>query len=190
MKLITVTNVLLAVLLVLVVYVAFFKAVPAFGASNPAATSYNSARIAEENVTTGTTTTFAILNTDATDRIITGTEVELANALSTTTSINVNCGTSTTASQIVAPATSYIFSAKLSAANIYGTTTAAGMYLATTSPGITGTSTASTLIDTTNAFARVWKTGTYLVCQVTTGDSYNALTSGTTGFISFPYRAQ
>lgn len=162
---------------------------PSFGASNAGGSSYGSAKIAEQDVVTGTTTTFSVLNTDSTDRIISSLDIQLANDLSTTTTITAKCATSTSASSLNGN-TNYLLNTVLSTVGAYGTTTGAGMFIASSSPGITGTTTAPIISALQNPYARVWATNTYLDCQVSTGDTYNAFVPGTTGFFGFRYWAQ
>jgi len=160
-----------------------------FLAGSPAGTSFNTAKVAGQAITTATTTTYAVLNSDASDREITGFDTNLANATATSTTYSLKCATSTSASSLQSN-TNYILNTTL-ATSTFGTIINAGTFVASSSPGLTGTTTASTLVaDLTNQYVRVWKTGSYLVCQVTTGDNYNAFNTTTTGTINFPYRGQ
>lgn len=161
-----------------------------FTAGSSAGSSFNTAKVAEQVVTTATTTAFSLSNGDSSDRTITGADIMLKGGTSTTTAYTIKCATSTSASSLNSNI-NYVLNMDLTASSsIFGTTTAMGMYMASSSPGLTGTSTASTVSNATNAFVRNWATGTNLTCLVTTGDGYNAFNSGITGFFAFPYRGQ
>lgn len=153
-----------------------------------AGTSNSSLKQAQLNITLATTTTYAYLNSGSTDWEINEARIQIAGQTSTTTTFTVQCATSTSASSLSSN-TNYILSTVLSN-GVYGTTTGSGLYIASSSPGLTGTTTASVLVDRSNAYVRNWTVGTYMVCQVTTADSYNAFTTGATGFISFPYNVE
>lgn len=170
---------------------------PTLGNSNPGGTTYGTSKNAGENLVTSTDTVFSILNTDASDRVITGFEIYGLSGAATSSQYNLTCGTSTVASGLP-PASSYIVNQFLSQLG-FGTTTGATspLYIASTSPGVTGTSTASVVATGfagANAFARVWPTNTYLNCKVVDtvsgANALNRLDAATKGFIAFPYRAQ
>lgn len=164
------------------------------GTASPAATTLNSAKIAEQVVTVTSSSTFSMLNSDATDRTILSADVFLTGGNATNTTYAITCATSTDAAHGLNANTNTILAATFSPTNgaIYGTTTGSGSaYIASTSPGITGTTTVATLPLILNNFARVWKTGSYLNCIVnTTGNVQNTFDSLVTGYISFPYRTQ
>lgn len=153
-----------------------------------AGTTFSTSKIASQQVTLGTTTAFAIQNTDASDRIIQGVDIVLRAATATSTTYGIVCATSTTASSLQSNP-NYVVNTSL-ATSTFGSIIGAGTFVASSSPGIMGTSTASVLASLANPFGRVWATNTYLVCQVTTADGYNAFNSTTNGTITFPYRAQ
>lgn len=165
------------------------------GSVNSVAGSTSTTRnSAIQSITTGTTTTYSVLNTDSTDREISSAIITLfnSNAAGTTTAITINCATSTTNASIngntnlilsmLIPSTSY---------SLFGSTTSnGGLYIATSSPGYTGTSTSPVTAITlapNYPFIRNWPTNTYLNCMVTTVDSGNSFQSTMTGLISFPY---
>lgn len=163
---------------------------------SPGGSTYNSAKVAEQVVITTSSTTLSIYNSDTSDRIITGSEIALRGAESTTTTTVIGCATSSSATNGLGGNTNYIleFILAASTANQFGTTTGAGMYIASSSPGITGTSTvaANPTQNLVNPFARRWASGSYLNCVVTTttGSNTNLLDTNMAGYIAFPYRSQ
>lgn len=158
------------------------------GQGSPAGTSFNTAKVASQQVTVGTTTTFSQLNSDVSDRTILGVDIMLRGATATSTTYTVACATSTTASSLQSNPNS-ILNTTL-ATSTFGSIIGVGTQVSSSSPGVTGTTTASVLASLANPTARNWAAGTYLNCQVTTVDNYNAFNSTTNGTISFPYRAQ
>lgn len=155
---------------------------------SPSGSTFQDAKMAQQVVTVGTTTAYAVLNTDSNDRLINSVRIRLSAATATSTTYNIACATSTSASSLQSN-TNYILNTSL-ATTTFGTIVGGGTLVSSSSPGITGTTTASVLVPQGNVFARVWAAGTYLVCQVTTADSFNAFNATTQGFISFPYDPQ
>lgn len=165
--------------------------------ASPAGTTLSSAKIAEQVVSVTSSTTFSMLNSDATDRTITAADIFLTGGNSTSTIYTITCATSTSLVQGLGGNTNNVLAVTIpaiTANSLYGTTTNPGAYLASSSPGILGTSTpmGGQLIQLQNTFARTWKTGSYLNCVVGTsvGAVNGLLDSAITGYISFPYRGQ
>lgn len=161
-------------------------------------TTFSTARVASQVVSNSTSTLFAVLNTDASDRFILGADIFLTGGqTSTSSSFRIACATSSIATGFSSATPNFIYNQIIlaDATEPFGTTTSAASYaISTSSPGITGTTTplfaggAGVFV---NQFARVWKTNTYLVCQNdASGNATDLLPSLTTGTISFPYRAQ
>lgn len=158
---------------------------------SPSGSTFGTGKIAEQIITTGTTTAYSILNSDSSDRTIIGSDVLLANAMSTSTTFTVSCATSTTNASLGGN-TNYIYRTTLATA-VYGTTSGqAGLFIASSSPGLTGTSSPSSAFSPgiINPGYRNWPSGSYLNCLVTTSDTFSGFGSSTTGFIAFPYRGQ
>lgn len=195
---ISITDVLLAIIVALTVFAIFFAG-HTFGASNSAGTQYVTAKVAEQNLAVATDTAFAYLNNDGTDRVIEGFQMFGQNGAATTSTYGIKCATSTTATGFAAN-TNYIVNQNLgqtvqNGSLIFGSTTGQNnpLYVSSSSPGLTGTTSASSLPLSSNAWARVWPAGTYLVCKFTasgSNNSLNTLDAATTGYIAFPYRAQ
>lgn len=163
----------------------------AFGAS-PAGSNYTTSKLLGQQVTTGTTTAIAALNTTTQSDIVKNAEVVLYNGISTTTSYTIACATSTSASSLNGN-TNYVLDMTINAVNSqYGTTTGSGLFMSSSSPGITGIPSFGTTIGTTTleTATRVVPANTYLACLVTTADGANALNSGVQGTITFPVIAQ
>lgn len=168
------------------------EAVPAQQAiGSSAGTSFNSEKVAEQVVTTATTTAYSLTNTDAFVRTITRADMALANGVSTSTNYVIKCATSTSASAIAPANTNWILNMVVdSAGTNFGTTTgASGLFMASSSPGITGTSTSGIVNTGINPKARVWNSGELVTCLVTTTvGNANGFDPNMTGFIAFPYR--
>lgn len=161
-------------------------------AGSAAGSTFSTRKVAEQVVTTSTSTVYSILNTDTATRTITSMNVFLTNGNSTTSNYLIQCATSTSASSIVGN-TNYIANFTISGSgpsSIYGTTTTAGeVYISSSSPGITGTSTQGTptgSFASTTQFARVWAPNTYLNCS-SLGSTGNLIDSNVQGYIAFPY---
>lgn len=185
----------IAVLVSAVIWFGFLtRASDGFNAALPASsagTTLNSAKLAEQIVTTSSSTIFSITNNDASDRIISSADAFLSGGTSTSTSYVIACATSSNtgtagANKIlqltIAPTDSLTF----------GTTTT-GFYMASSSPGITSTSTpqGGTSPQARNPFARVWASGSTLVCNLTTtGGGGNLFDSGISGYVAFPYKGE
>lgn len=165
----------------------FFPQASYQSVGSTAGATNTTAKIAQQIVTTSSSTIFAILNTDASDRTIASANIFLANSSATTTLNTITCATSTTPYDYGSNSN---FILHYDTSFNSGTTTGAtGLYVATSSPGMTGTTTASTL-PVKQSIGRVWKTGTYLVCvDVTSGGNSNLFSSGTTGYVGFSYFA-
>ncbi len=167
-------------------------------AGSSAGSSFSTAKVASQVVTVSTSTVFSLLNTDASSRVILGTDIFLTGGAATTTAYAVTCATSTAASGPGNGTASNILALTLAFnGTYYGTTTSPGaVYVASTSPGITGTTSTiainAVLDQNYNQYARIWPSGSYLNCKlVTSGGSVSGLfDSGITGTISFPYRGQ
>lgn len=157
-------------------------------AGSPAGASFNTSKVAGQQIILGTTTAYSMLNTDTSDRTITGFDSMLRGATPTSTTYSLACATSTSASSLNGN-TNYVYNSSF-ATTTFGSIIGAGTYVATSSPGITGTTTASVLNSLANPFVRNWASGTYLDCLLTTADSYNAFNSTTNGTINFSYRGQ
>lgn len=190
----TLTYVTLAVVLVMVIAGGYFfpKANTAFGAS-PAGTTLSTAKIAEQVTNVATDTQFAILNTDANDRSITGVDIFLTAGAATSSLYTVQCATSSVATGLNG-STNYIFNSTFPVT--YGTTTAnSNFYVSSSSPGIVSTTTSVTgspAANYVNNFVRNWKANSYLICKlVNSGTGQNNLFDpAMTGFISFSYKGQ
>lgn len=163
-------------------------------AGSPAGSNFADPKIAEQIVTTSTSTVFSQLNTDGSDRIIDSVSAFLQNGAATTSVYSVVCATSSSPSGFVPANVNYVLNQQLNSG--FGTSTGSGgLFLASSSPGITGTSTATipANLPPLNPYARVWKAGSYLICSLTASGSNNAantLDAATTGFFGFPYRPQ
>lgn len=165
--------------------------------ASPVGANFLQAKVAAQAVVVSTSTSYSVLNTDASDRVIIGAEVMLTGeTTSTSTQYTLKCATSTVASSLLSN-TNYILQQNVSF-NLwaYGSTTGGGLlFMSSSSPGITGKATSTVLgTDTGSAsqWARIWATGTYLNCVLSTsgGSASNLFGSGMTGVIAFPYRAQ
>lgn len=191
-----VSSIVVAVVLGVAIYGAYQYPVLPVLAGSPAGSSFATSKAASQVVKVSTSTVYAQLNSDGSDRIINGADLALSGGTSTTSPYLIQCATSTVATGFTPANTNYIYQNTIVAgatADPFGTTTT-GYYLATTSPGITGTTTISNapLGPYQNQFARRWKAGTYLVCELTTsvGSTANLLDANVTGTMSFPYRGQ
>lgn len=168
-----------------------------FAASLPAGTNNSDAKFYTQNFSVASDTVYSVLNTDSTDRLITGFEFYGTGGTATTSQYSLNCGTSTVASGI-AVSTSYIVNQNLSQTGFATTTGAATpLYIASSSPGLTGTSSITSLstgLLGTSAIVRVWPTNTYLTCKLvdnTSGaNALNTFDSLTKGYIGFQARTQ
>lgn len=162
-------------------------------AGSSAGSNFNTSKIAEQTLTVSTTTVYSVLNTDTSDRTITGADGFITNGNSTSTSYSVICATSTSATGQGTPS-SAILAITFTNGGIYGTTTLnGGAYFATTSPGVTGSTTPTQAVPSVtglNNFARNWTTGTYLVCKSSASANNGLFDPSVTGFLAFPYRGQ
>lgn len=163
----TTTNILLAVLVVLAIYALFFAS-HAFGAASPAGSTNNDAKVASVAMapTSRTATSTSILNSDASDRIVTDAFVSCTGLTSMNGADTAGLATfkwTAATSSTAAPAPSVI-DASLAAMNVTIATT--------TSDGFTATSTY------TNVYARRWNAGTYMVFQTNGTSSAVSCTPG------------
>ncbi len=172
--------------------------------SSASGSTFLNAKSAGQAIATNssTSTLYAVLNTDTSDRIIDGAVVNLltvANGQATSTTFQITCATSSVATGFTPSNTNYVYNQLIKAVPTepFGTTTGnqLGYYLSTSSPGIMGTTTTAFSGGAgifVNQYARDWPTGTYLVCELTTavGSLSNLLASTTQGVITFPYHGQ
>lgn len=165
-------------------------------AGSSAGATFSTQKIAAQAVVVSTTTTFSMLNSDASDRVIERAFMNVSGGESTSTIYAVACGTSTTASGPFTGSAN-ILDMAIAGTNgwpLFGTTTSAGnLYMASSSPGITGSATTtSTTGQPINNFARIWRSGEYLNCRVSTsiGSNSNLWSSTLSGIMGFVYWAK
>lgn len=165
--------------------------------ASPVGSTFLSAKLAAGTVSTATTTTISLYNSDASDRVIRSAEISLTGETnSTTTNYTIKCATSSIATGMLT-SPNYIVNQNINTVSgglgMFGTSTGGNLlYVASSSPGLTGYASTSLLGFGINQYARIWAAATYLNCTVTTssGSNSNLFGAGMTGVIAFPYLGQ